>query len=70
MFQVVARHWELVLSAPWHFQNIFDFWTSKKCDLCEVKKETFLMVAKQCELIFCSLTSPKCELDEVKKEVF
>ena len=51
----------------WHFQIIFDHWTSLKCDLGEDKKATFLVVARHCELIFWLLTSPKCDLDEVKK---
>ena len=35
-----------------------------------VKRATFLMVARHCELIFCPLISPKCDLGEVKKAMF
>jgi len=50
-----------------HFQIIFGFWTSTKCDVGEFKKATYLVVARQCEHIFCLLTSPKRNLDEVEK---
>jgi len=30
----------------WHFQLIFGLWTSKECDFGEVKKSTFLVVAR------------------------
>ena len=36
----------------------------------EVKKSTFLVVARHCEIIFCLLMSPKCDLDEVDKTIF
>jgi len=39
----------------------------QKCDLGEVNKENFLVVARHCELIFCLLTSSKGDLDEVEK---
>jgi len=35
--------------------------------LVEVKKATFLVVARHCELIFCLLTTTKCDLFEVDK---
>jgi len=35
--------------------------------LGEVKKASFLEVARHCELIFCLLTIPKFDLDEVEK---
>ena len=57
MFQVVARHYEL----------IFSLLTTTKCSLCELKKAMFQVFGRHCELIFCLLASPKCDLCEVEK---
>ena len=50
----------------WHFHLIFGLWTSRNCDLSELKKATFLVVASRCELIFCLLTSTKFDLDDIE----
>jgi len=49
MFQVIARHWEL----------IYFLLTSPKCDLSEVEKATFQGLACHFELIFDFFTNPK-----------
>jgi len=48
MFQVVARHWKL----------IFFLTTNPKCDLGEVEKAMFHVLACHFEIIFGLLTIP------------
>ena len=60
MFQVVARHWEL----------IFCILSNTKCELDEVAKVSFQRFACHSELIFGLLTNPKCDLVEVEKAMF
>ena len=57
MFQCVNRHWEL----------IFILLTSPKCDLGEVEKATFQVLACHFELYIGLLTIPKCAFVEVEK---
>ena len=60
MFQVVARHWEL----------IFFLLTSPKFELGEVEKPIFQGFACYIELIFGVLTIPKWDLVEFEKQMF
>jgi len=53
-----------------HFYLIFGLLINKKCDLSEVDKAMFQVVARHCELIFCLLTQQKCFMDEVDKAMF
>jgi len=55
MFQVVARHWEL----------IFFLLTNPKCDLGEFEKAMFQGLPCYFELIIGLLNISKCELVEV-----
>jgi len=48
----------------------FGFMTKKKCDLGEVDKAMFQVVARHCELIFFLLIRPKCDLCEIDKDMF
>ena len=60
MFQMDARHWEL----------IFIILTSPKFDLGEVEKATFQGLPCHFELIFGHLLIAKCELVEVENSMF
>jgi len=60
MFQVIARHWEL----------IFFLLTSSKSDFGEVEKAMVQVLACHSELIFGLLSIPKCDFVEVDKALF
>ena len=59
MFQVVARHSEL----------IFNLLKRPNSDLGEVEKAMFQVVARHCEIIFRPFTSSNCDVDIVEKSM-
>jgi len=60
MFQVVARHWELIIFLL----------TTQKCDLVEDEKAMFQGLAWHFQNIFGLLTSSKCDYTELKELFF